>query len=244
MLLRHTALRISDVCTLSREAISRDRDTWRIWLRTLKSDEPVYLPIPERLNQFWMRFHYRGTPRKIARITFGTAKARGGRSSEARSGRSPAFSRNLASRMPTHTGGRTILIGLCSNTSERCKHCVGHKFVTRKNEDPKLIMHLDLMWCGEGTCSPPIIDNRALRISKHTELPEYWDWLHGTACHSGIILRHENCGACQQTTAGAKRRRLPEGIFKSFRPRLNTSALPSRISRTGYSGPFSSAGYR
>jgi integrase/recombinase XerC len=50
MLLRHTALRISDVCTLRKDAISRDGDTWRIWLRTLKSDEPVYLPIPESLK--------------------------------------------------------------------------------------------------------------------------------------------------------------------------------------------------
>jgi integrase/recombinase XerD len=47
MLLRNTALRVSDLCTLQKEAISWDRNTWRIRLRTLKSGEPVYLPIPE-----------------------------------------------------------------------------------------------------------------------------------------------------------------------------------------------------
>ena len=52
MLLRQTALRISDVCTLQKDAISWDQDTaaWRIRLRTQKSGEPVYLPIPESLK--------------------------------------------------------------------------------------------------------------------------------------------------------------------------------------------------
>jgi predicted transcriptional regulator len=38
-----------------------------------------------------MRFHRRGTPRKIASLTSGTAKPRGGRSSELQSARSPPF---------------------------------------------------------------------------------------------------------------------------------------------------------
>ncbi len=52
LLLRHTALRISDVCTLRRDAVSWDREnsTWRVLLRTQKSGEPVFLPIPEGLN--------------------------------------------------------------------------------------------------------------------------------------------------------------------------------------------------
>jgi integrase/recombinase XerC len=50
MLLRTTALRVSDVCTLQKKAISWDGNTWRIRLRTLKSGEPVYLPIPENLK--------------------------------------------------------------------------------------------------------------------------------------------------------------------------------------------------
>jgi len=52
MLLRHTALRISDVCTLRKDAISWDQENavWRIRLRTQKSGEPVYLPIPEGLK--------------------------------------------------------------------------------------------------------------------------------------------------------------------------------------------------
>jgi len=52
MIHRHTALRISDVATFPKDAVSWDPDnkTWRIRVRTQKSGEPVYLPIPERLK--------------------------------------------------------------------------------------------------------------------------------------------------------------------------------------------------
>ena len=52
LLLRHTALRISDVCTLRRDAITWDPecDRWRVFLRTQKSGESVYLPLPEMLK--------------------------------------------------------------------------------------------------------------------------------------------------------------------------------------------------
>ena len=52
LLLRHTALRVSDVCTLRKDAVSYDRESkvWRLLLRTQKSGEPVYLPIPETLQ--------------------------------------------------------------------------------------------------------------------------------------------------------------------------------------------------
>jgi integrase len=52
MLLRHTALRISDVCTLRRDWVTWDPDTrrWRVFLRTQKTGEAVYLPIPEELK--------------------------------------------------------------------------------------------------------------------------------------------------------------------------------------------------
>jgi integrase/recombinase XerC len=52
LLLRHTALRISDVCTLRKDAISCDKEnsTWRVLLRTQKSGEPVFLPVPEGLK--------------------------------------------------------------------------------------------------------------------------------------------------------------------------------------------------
>jgi integrase/recombinase XerC len=52
MLLRNTALRISDVATLRRDAISWDDEeqTWRLLVRTQKSGETVYLPIPEDLK--------------------------------------------------------------------------------------------------------------------------------------------------------------------------------------------------
>jgi integrase len=52
MLLRHTALRISDVATLRKDAVSWDQEntTWRVLVRTQKTGEPVYLPIPETLK--------------------------------------------------------------------------------------------------------------------------------------------------------------------------------------------------
>jgi site-specific recombinase XerD len=52
LLLRHTALRISDVCTMRKDAVSWDqaRSTWRVFIRTQKSGEPVFLPIPEGLQ--------------------------------------------------------------------------------------------------------------------------------------------------------------------------------------------------
>ena len=52
MLLRHTALRISDVSTLRKDAVSWDEAgaTRRIFLRTQKTGEPVFLPIPESLK--------------------------------------------------------------------------------------------------------------------------------------------------------------------------------------------------
>jgi integrase len=52
MLLRHTALRVSDVCTLRKDAVSWDDETstGRVLVRTQKSGQPVFLPIPESLK--------------------------------------------------------------------------------------------------------------------------------------------------------------------------------------------------
>jgi integrase/recombinase XerC len=44
--LRYTALRIGDVAMLARDRISRDSDRWRIFLRTEKSGQAVFLPVP------------------------------------------------------------------------------------------------------------------------------------------------------------------------------------------------------
>lgn len=44
--LRYTALRIGDVSMLARDRISQDGDRWRIFLRTEKSGQPVFLPVP------------------------------------------------------------------------------------------------------------------------------------------------------------------------------------------------------
>jgi site-specific recombinase XerD len=52
MLLRHTALWVSDVCTLRKDAISWDEKNaaWRVFLHTQKTGDPVFLPIPESLK--------------------------------------------------------------------------------------------------------------------------------------------------------------------------------------------------
>jgi integrase len=52
MLLRHTALRVSDVCTLRKDAVSWDERnrSWRIFIHTQKTGDPVFLPIPETLK--------------------------------------------------------------------------------------------------------------------------------------------------------------------------------------------------
>lgn len=48
MLRRHTALRISGICTLRKGAISWDEETatWRVFLRTQQAGESVFFPIP------------------------------------------------------------------------------------------------------------------------------------------------------------------------------------------------------
>ncbi len=48
--LRYTALRIGDVSMLARDRISRDGDRWRIFLRTEKSGQPIFLPVPPDLK--------------------------------------------------------------------------------------------------------------------------------------------------------------------------------------------------
>jgi len=47
-----SALRISDVTTLRKDAVAWDKAaaTWRVWVRTQKTGEPVFLPIPESLK--------------------------------------------------------------------------------------------------------------------------------------------------------------------------------------------------
>jgi len=52
LLLRHTALRISDVCTLRKSGVSWDleKNTWRVFLYTQKTGDPVFLPIPANLK--------------------------------------------------------------------------------------------------------------------------------------------------------------------------------------------------
>jgi len=53
LLRRHTALRISDVSTLRKDAVSWDQagSTWRVFLHTEKTGQPVFLPIPDALRQ-------------------------------------------------------------------------------------------------------------------------------------------------------------------------------------------------
>lgn len=44
--LRYTALRIGDISMLARDRISHDGERWRIYLRTAKSGQPVFPPVP------------------------------------------------------------------------------------------------------------------------------------------------------------------------------------------------------
>ena len=50
LMLRYTALRIGDVAMLQKSRISKDGNRWRLWLRTEKSGQPVFLPVPEELR--------------------------------------------------------------------------------------------------------------------------------------------------------------------------------------------------
>jgi integrase/recombinase XerC len=43
---RYTALRIGDVAMLARDRISKDGDRWRIFLRTEKNGQAIFLPVP------------------------------------------------------------------------------------------------------------------------------------------------------------------------------------------------------
>jgi site-specific recombinase XerD len=49
LILRHTALRISDVALMRRDRISRTATGWRIFVRTTKNHELVYLLVPDEL---------------------------------------------------------------------------------------------------------------------------------------------------------------------------------------------------
>jgi integrase len=51
LILRYTALRISDTALMRRDRISRDGNQWRIFLHTTKNNAPVYLPIPDELME-------------------------------------------------------------------------------------------------------------------------------------------------------------------------------------------------
>jgi integrase len=52
LVLRHTALPISDVATLPKSAVTWDSECqrWRVFIRTQKSGEPVFLPIPQSVK--------------------------------------------------------------------------------------------------------------------------------------------------------------------------------------------------
>lgn len=48
--LRYTALRIGDVALLARDRISKDGNRWRIFVRTGKRGNPVFLPVPQEMK--------------------------------------------------------------------------------------------------------------------------------------------------------------------------------------------------
>ncbi len=52
LVLRHTALRVSDVVTLRKDAISWDSASrsWRVRVRTTKTGDSVHMPVPQTLT--------------------------------------------------------------------------------------------------------------------------------------------------------------------------------------------------
>jgi hypothetical protein len=66
----------ADVATIRKDAISFDEEhsRWRVLVRTQKSGETVYLPIPDDLKMYWTHSLYRGMRRRMADITFGTGR--------------------------------------------------------------------------------------------------------------------------------------------------------------------------
>ena len=81
MLRRHTALRISDVSTLRKDTVSWDEagSTWRIFLRTQKTGEPVFLPIPDSLKLILEALPSPRNAAKDPRTISGTGRLRAGR---------------------------------------------------------------------------------------------------------------------------------------------------------------------
>jgi integrase len=51
LILRYTALRISDTALMRRDRISRDGKQWRVFLHTTKNNARVHLPIPDELME-------------------------------------------------------------------------------------------------------------------------------------------------------------------------------------------------
>ncbi len=78
LLLRHTALRISDVCIMRKDAVScdQDRSMWRIFVCTQKSGKQVLLPIPDG-RKVWARSRCHGTLLRTALTFLGTESHRG-----------------------------------------------------------------------------------------------------------------------------------------------------------------------
>lgn len=79
LILRHTALRVSDVVTLRKDAISWESESWRVRVRTTKTGEAVHLPIPQDLKDALDALPLPRNALRTAPIISGTASALSGR---------------------------------------------------------------------------------------------------------------------------------------------------------------------
>jgi integrase len=134
LVLRHTALRVSDVCTLRRDAISWDQEkgTWRVLVRTQKTGEPVYLPIPSELKMaldalplprnaardcpfyFWNNVTSRRAVVGIAERTLSTVFKKSG----VKNAHAHRFRHTLATRLLGNSATYDNLADILGNTAE------------------------------------------------------------------------------------------------------------------------------
>ena len=160
MLLRQTALRVSDVATLRKDAISwdSDRSMWRVLVRTQKSGEPVYLPIPEQLKialdalplprnaaqdcpyYFWNGQTARRAVVGIAERTLGAVFKKSG----VKNGHAHRYRHTLATRLLAEGASFQEVADILGNTAEIVRKHYGKWSKGRQdNIDRLMIAHFD-----------------------------------------------------------------------------------------------------
>ena len=157
-ILRSTALRVSDVCTLRKDAIAWDpvQGKWRVWVRTQKSGEPVFLPIPDSLKQtldalplprnaaqdcpyyFWNGQSTRRAVVGIAERTLGTVFKKSG----VKNGHAHRFRHTLATRLLENGASFEQVADILGNSPDVVrKHYGKWSLVRQANIDRLMTAH-------------------------------------------------------------------------------------------------------